>query len=117
MLLAFIGCVLGIIVETVKWPQDRSHALEKYLASEGLWEKLVRGIGLALGHQLVRWLLALLVASSSVAAVLGSPFVLSWVKEAIETHRISPIQVDILTSLTICILMTILALGARHFAK
>jgi hypothetical protein len=117
MLLAFIGCVLGIIIETFKWPQDRSQALEKYLESEGLWENLVRGIGLALGHQLVRWLLALLVASATVAAVLGSPFVLPWVKEAIETHRISPTQVEILTSIAICILMTVLALGARLIAK
>jgi hypothetical protein len=117
MLLAFIGCVLGIVIESVKWPQDRSHAIEKYLESEGLWENLVRGIGLALGHQLVRWLLALLVASSSVAAVLGSPFVLPYVRHAVATEIVSTTQVDILTSLTICILMTALALGARHFAK
>jgi hypothetical protein len=117
MLLAFIGCVLGIVIESVKWPQDRSQAFAKYLESEGLWENLVRGIGLALGHQLVRWLLALLVASWSVAAVLGSPFVLPHVKDAIVRQAISATQVDILTSLAICALMTALALGARRFAR
>lgn len=117
MLLAFIGCVLGVVIESVKWPQDRSQALENYLESEGLWENLVRGFGLALGHQLVRWLLALLVASWSVAAVLGSPAVLAYVKKAVDDHVVSPGQVDILTSLAICLLMTILALGARFFAR
>jgi len=117
MLLAFIGCVLGVVIESVKWPQDRSLALQKYLESEGLWENLVRGIGLALGHQLVRWLLALLVASWIVATILGSPSVLSYVKNAVDSHVVSPVQVDVLTSVAICLLMTVLALGARYFAR
>jgi hypothetical protein len=117
MLLAFIGCVLGIVIESVKWPQDRSKAIERYLESEGLWENLVRGVGLALGHQLVRWLLALLVASWSVAAVLGSPFVLPYVKHAIDTQVVSKTLVDVLTGSSICVLMTVLALVARRFAR
>jgi hypothetical protein len=117
MLLAFIGCLLGIVIESVKWPQDRSQALQRYLESDGLWENVVRGVGLALGHQLVRWLLALLAASSTVAAVLGSSFVLPYVKHAIDTQAVSKTLVDVLTGLAICVLMTALALVARYLAR
>src|ERR1051325_324271 len=110
MLLAVIGCVLGIVIESVKWPQDRKQALERYLDSEGLWESLLRGIGLALGHQVVRWLIAYAVAGWIVASVLGSPVVLPYVKQAVDQKILSANEVDVLSSLTICILMSALAL-------
>lgn len=116
ILLATLGCVLGVALESWKWPQDRRAAMEKYVASEGMWESFTRGLGLALGHSLVRWLIAFAVSGWVVAAVLGSPVVLPLVKSAIDAHRISAWLVDLFTGLAICVLMAALALAARRFA-
>ena len=117
MLLAIIACALGIAVENLRWPQDRSEAKERFAAAEGLGESAVLLIGLVLGHSVVRWLLALAVAGKVVSVVLGSPEVFAAVKAAKDANRISVAWLDVLSGLAITALMCALALAARRLAR
>src|ERR1700755_631908 len=73
MLIAVLACVLGIILENRKWPQDRSAIQTRFIESEQPAEKLSLLVGLVLNHSVVRWLIAFAVAAAVALGLLMIP--------------------------------------------
>lgn len=117
MLIATLACIVGIVVENLKWPQDRSHAKNRFLETESLGEKTGLLVGLVLSHSVVRWLISLAVAAVVVLAVFQSPALQQSLKQAAETGRLNYWRLDALTGSVIAVLMTVLSLAARRLGQ
>ena len=117
--IALVGliCLIGIILENVKWPLDRSAQKQKLLEAESAAESIWLIVGLVLGHSVVRWILALGFASIMVLFVLRAPPILSSVKAAKDQHGVPVYLVEIAIGMVISVLMSALAITARRFAR
>ena len=116
MLIAVVACVLGIILENRKWPQDRSAIQTRFIESDEPSEKLSLLVGLVLNHSVVRWLIAFAVAASVVLALLMIPSLQSTLKRIVEDGDVSRTLLDALIWLTVSVLMTLLSIAARRIA-
>lgn len=117
MVLAIIACILGIVVENIKWPQDREAAKERYIDSERLGEKLLLLCGLVLSHSVVRWLVAFTVAAMLVITVLSIPELQATIRAALKAHTLTAGWLDVIIGLSIAVLMTLLSMTARRLAN
>jgi hypothetical protein len=117
MLLAMVACVLGIVIESVKWPLDRREQKERFAESSGFAESTICLAGLVLAHPVVRWLMALAAAGVVVSSVLRSPGIMEAVREAKEANRLAIWQLDLLSGLAVSVVMCVIALAARRLAK
>lgn len=117
--IALVGlvCLLGIVLENVKWPQDRSAQKARLLEAESASESVWLLVGLVLGHSVVRWVLALGFASVMVLQLLQAPPVLQAVREAKDANGIPLYVIELLTGLAISAIMVPLALAARRLAR
>ncbi len=116
MLLAVIAMILGIVIENVRWPLDRSAMRQRLQECTGREQVLVM-VGLVLSHSLVRWLIAFTVAGLAVAGALQMPILFAVVEQAVHNKTI-PIQlVDVLVGLTVGALTWAIALTARWIAR
>jgi hypothetical protein len=112
MLLAVIAMILGIVIENVRWPLDRSAMRQRLQECTGREQVLVM-----VSHSLVRWLIAFTVAGLAVAGALQMPILFAVVEQAVHNKTI-PIQlVDVLVGLTVGALTWAIALTARWIAR
>jgi hypothetical protein len=116
MLIAVLACVLGIILENRKWPQDRSDIQTRFIESERPAEKLSLLVGLVLNHSVVRWLIAFAVAAAVVLALLMIPSLQATLRRVVEEGEMSGWLLDALIWLTVSVLMTLLSIAARRIA-
>jgi hypothetical protein len=116
MLIAVVACVLGIIVENYKWPQDRTAVHARFIESDRPAEKLGLLVGLVLNHSVVRWLIAFAVAAVIVLALLEVPTLQESLKRALYIGELSANQLDALLGATVAALMTVLSIAARRIA-
>lgn len=117
MLIPVLICIGGIILENLKFRQDRSTLKARYIASERPVEKLSLLTGLVLNHSLVRWPLSFAVAASLVIVSVQAPGLSAMVKDAVDTGRVSGLTIDALLGLATSLLMTTLSLVARWVAR
>ena len=117
MLIAVLVCITGIVVENLKWPQDRSDLKARFVASERLGEQLTLLVGLVLNHSVVRWLIAFAVAASVVLALLQVPGLQERIKGAIAAGALTVTGLDALIGSAIGALMATLAATARWVAR
>ena len=117
MLLAIIACVVGIVVENLKWPQDRSEAKRRFVQSEGFAVSANLLIVLVLSHSIVRWLLSFGVATMLIAVLMEVPAVHARAKAALDAHVISPVLLDVVLGLAISVVMAALSFTARWMAR
>lgn len=116
MLIAVVACVLGIILENYKWPQDRAALQSRFIEAEGVGEKVGLLVGLVLNHTVVRWLIAFAVAATIVLAVLTIPRLNAGLQHAIDSGRIGKTMLDALIWSSVSILMALLSVTARRIA-
>ena len=116
MLIAVVACVLGIILENRKWPQDRSAIQTRFIEADEPAEKLSLLVGLVLNHSVVRWLIAFAVAAAVVLALLMIPSLQLALKRVVETGEMSGWLLDALIWLAVSVLMTLLSITARRIA-
>ena len=116
MLIAVVACVLGIILENRKWPQDRSAIQMRFIESERPAEKLSLLVGLVLNHSVVRWLIAFAVAAAIVLALLMIPPLQMALRHVVEDGEVSGWLLDALIWLTVSVLMVLLSVTARRIA-
>lgn len=117
MLLAVITCVLGIAVETLRWPEDRSAAKQRFVEAERTGEKIALLAGLVLSHSVVRWLIAFAVAATVVRVALEAPGLRAAITAAVESSAMSLLMLDALIGVAIGALMVVLAVAARWIAR
>jgi hypothetical protein len=117
MLIAVLVCIAGIVVENVKWPQDRAALKTRFVTSERPGEQLALLVGLVLSNSVVRWLIAFAVAASVVLAVLQIPAFQARLKEALDAGELTANGLDALIGLGIGALMTVFATTARWLAR
>ena len=117
MLIAVVVCVLGIVVENYRFPENRSHMRDRFVESTRAGEKLTLLAGLVLGHSVVRWLIAFAVAATLVRVALEAPGAREAVRSAVESGSISLLGIDALLGAAIATLMTILSIAARLVSR
>ena len=117
MLIAVLVCIAGIVVENVKWPQDRTALKTRFVTSERPGEQLSLLVGLVLNNSVVRWLIAFAVGASVVLAVLGIPALQQRIRGAIDSGVLSANGLDALLGLAVGLLMIALAVTARWLAR
>jgi hypothetical protein len=117
MLIAVVACVLGIILENRKWPQDRSALEDRFIASERPAEKLRLLVGLVLNHSLVRWLISFGAAAVVAVAILANPSLQSRIHDALADGRLGKLELDAALGVFISTLMTLFAVVARRIAS
>ncbi len=117
MLIAVVVCVLGIVVESYRFPEDRSRMRSRFVESTEAGEKIVLLAGLVLGHSVVRWLIAFAVAATLVRVALETPAARETIRTAVESGSISLLGVDALLGVAIAALMTILSIAARLVSR
>lgn len=114
--IAIVACVMGIVVENYKWPQDRSALHARFIEAETSSEKLGLLVGLVLNHSVVRWLIAFAVASTVILSVLMVPACQSAIRGAVDAGRLSPTLLYVLVGLAVSALMVLLSVAARRIA-
>ncbi len=116
MLIAVVACVLGIILENYKWPQDRSALQARFIESDEIGEKLSLLIGLVLNHSVVRWLIAFAVAATIVPALFLIPSLNAAVHQAVDEGRLGNATLDALIWSSVSVVMALLSFAARRIA-
>ena len=116
MLIAIIAGIVGIVVENLKWPQDRSAAKNRFLETDSAAEKAGLLVGLVLSHSVVRWLVSFAVAAVLVLAVFQSATLQDAVRTAAASGKLTYWRLDALTGAVISLLMTLLSVVARRIA-
>ena len=114
--IAVVACVIGIVVENAKWPQDRSVLHTRFIESEAVSEKLSLLVGLVLNHSVVRWLMAFATASTVVLGILTVPACQSAIKRAVDAGALSPTLLYVLVGVAVSALMVVLSIVARRIA-
>jgi hypothetical protein len=117
MLIAVLVCIAGIVVENVKWPQDRDALKARFVTSERPSEQIGLLVGLVLNNSVVRWLIAFAVGASVVLAVLEIPALQQRIRSAIDAGELTANGLDALLGLSVGVLMTALAITARWLAR
>jgi len=116
VLIAIITCVVGIVVENLKWPQDRSAIKQRFLDSDSAVEKTSLLVGLVLSHSVVRWLIAFAVAAVLVRVAFEAPGLREALANSARSGGLTYGRLDALTGLVISALMTALSLTARRLS-
>jgi hypothetical protein len=116
LLVGFV-CVVGIVLENARWPQDRSEQRARLVEADSAAESVWVLVGLVLGHSVVRWVLGLGFGSVVVLTILQAPPVLAAVKAMKDEHRIPVSAIELATGAAISALMVAIALAARRLAR
>jgi hypothetical protein len=113
MLFSLLACIIGIVVENLKWPQDRAEAKERFLRAESAGQRVMLLVGLVLSHSVVRWLLSLAFAAIIFIVVVTRPGMIQSIKDFRQAHQIGPWMTFFLAEMVVSALMVLLSLAAR----
>ena len=117
MLIAVVVCILGIVVENYRFPEDRSRMRDRFVQSTDAGERMTLLAGLVLGHSVVRWLISFAVAATLVRVALEAPGARDMIHRAVESGSISLLGIDAVLGAAIAAIMALLSIAARFVSR